>query len=206
MAYKNIINRFLISFFLLFLYFISLNHINLLFFLFTGVYLIIFYEIFSSFKKYYIFPFFYIFLSYFFLLIYYLQYFDFYIFNLMIVSIILFDSFSYFVGKLIGKNFIFKKISPKKTFEGYVGGIFFTNIFFLAFFYFNNTDLNKYSLIVLVNFIILSSIVGDLIQSFFKRKNNIKDSSRYLPGHGGFFDRFDSLIFSIIFLLLYSSL
>ena len=47
---------------------------------------------------------------------------------------------------------------------------------------------------------IKNTLFGDLIQSFFKRKNNIKDSSNFLPGHGGFFDRFDSFISSIIFL------
>ena len=46
--------------------------------------------------------------------------------------------------------------------------------------------------------IILSSFTGDIIESFFKRKNNIKNSSNFLPGHGGFFDRFDSFIFSVI--------
>ena len=59
-------------------------------------------------------------------------------------------------------------------------------------------------MIILLNIIIIFSILGDLTQSLFKRKNNIKDSSNFLPGHGGFFDRFDSFISSIILLTLYS--
>ena len=51
-------------------------------------------------------------------------------------SIILFDSFSYFAGKFFGKNFVFKFISPKKTLEGYIGGIFFTNALFICYFIF----------------------------------------------------------------------
>ena len=47
--------------------------------------------------------------------------------------------------------------------------------------------------------IILTAFIGDLIESFFKRKSNIKNSSEFIPGHGGVFDRFDSFVFSIIF-------
>ena len=53
-------------------------------------------------------------------------------------------------------------------------------------------------------YFLLISIIGDLIESYFKRKNNIKDSSQFLPGHGGYFDRFDSFIASIIFLTIFS--
>ena len=59
-------------------------------------------------------------------------------------------------------------------------------------------------MLIVVNLTIFISIIGDLIESFFKRKNNIKDSSKFLPGHGGFFDRFDSFIASIIMLTLFS--
>ena len=53
-------------------------------------------------------------------------------------------------------------------------------------------------LIIFIFIIIISALIGDLIESFFKRKSNLKNSSEFIPGHGGVFDRFDSFIFSII--------
>ena len=122
------------------------------------------------------------------------------------LTIIIFDTFSYFVGLLFGKRYIFKKISPKKSLEGYLGGVIFTNIIFINYFLFIEDTLNVGHLTIFINITILFSIIGDLFQSFFKRKNNLKDSSSFLPGHGGVFDRFDSFISSIIFLLFYSIL
>ena len=60
-------------------------------------------------------------------------------------------------------------------------------------------DINiNFELIVFILLIILSALFGDLIESYFKRKNNLKNSSEFIPGHGGVFDRFDSFLFSII--------
>ena len=130
-----------------------------------------------------------------------------YLFNLFIFAIIIiFDSFSYFSGIKYGKNYIFKKISPKKSLEGYLGGFFFTNVSLIVYFYFFDNQINLISLITLINLTIFISTIGDLIESYFKRINNIKDSSKYLPGHGGYFDRFDSFISSIIMLTLFSLL
>ena len=99
---------------------------------------------------------------------------------------------------------IFKFISPKKTVEGYLGGIFFTNVSFVFFFYIFQVDIKIILLLILINLTVFISILGDLIESYFKRINKIKDSSNYLPGHGGFFDRFDSFIASIIMLTFIS--
>ena len=128
------------------------------------------------------------------------------LFNIFVFTIIFFDSFSYFSGKIFGKITIFKVISPKKTLEGYLGGIFFTNVFFISYFSYNDFEIKILKLILLLNLTIFFSIIGDLIESYFKRKNNIKDSSKLLPGHGGYFDRFDSFIASIIILTLFSFL
>ena len=140
--------------------------------------------------------------SYFCFVLYFIFFFDYLIFYVFVFTIIGFDSFSYFTGKLFGKNYIFKSISPKKTLEGYLGGIFLTNLSLIG--YSLYIEINIYTLIILINSTISFSIIGDLIESYFKRKNNIKDSSKYLPGHGGYFDRFDSFIASIIMLTLFS--
>ena len=119
-------------------------------------------------------------------------------FNLFISIIILFDSFSYIIGKIFGKTKIAFSFSPNKTLEGLIGGIFFSFIIF-------NINISLY-LILFIFLIIFSSFIGDMIESYFKRINNLKNASNYLPGHGGFFDRFDSLIFSILSYSIFNNL
>ena len=204
MVYKNLFYRVLYSFIFFVIFFIAINYKYLLFIFGTFIYLFVFYEICKFFKKYLKIILIYLSLSYFFFTLYFINFFDYLIFNIFVFSIIFFDTFSYITGKLFGKNHIFKIISPKKTLEGYIGGIFFTNTSFLCYFYFIQIDLEYILFIILLNLIIFISIVGDLIESYFKRINNIKDSSKYLPGHGGYFDRFDSFIASIIMLTLFS--
>tara|TARA_X000000368_G_C22970392_1_gene685183 strand:+ start:114 stop:734 length:621 start_codon:yes stop_codon:yes gene_type:complete len=206
MVYKNLFYRFFFSLFFFIIYLIALNNKFLLFFFVTFLYLFVFFEIIKYFNNFFKITLFYLILSYFCFTFYLIISYDFLIFNIFIFTIIFFDSFSYFNGKLFGKNYIFKFISPKKTLEGYLGGIFFTNIFIISYFYFMNFEIEFITLIILINLTIIISIFGDLIESFLKRKNNIKDSSQYLPGHGGFFDRFDSFIASIIMLNIFSLL
>jgi len=206
MVYKNLFNRIFFSIFLFAVYIIALNDKLLLFFFGTIIYLFVFYEILKFFKNYFKLILFYLFTSYISFVLYLYFSYDFFIFNIFVFTIIFFDSFSYFSGKLYGKNFILKFISPKKTLEGYLGGFFFTNISYIIFFYFIDIEINLNKIFILINIIILFSIFGDLIESFFKRKNDIKDSSKYIPGHGGYFDRFDSFIASIIMLSIFSLL
>jgi phosphatidate cytidylyltransferase len=204
MVYRNLFYRLLFSLFFILIFFVAFNNKYLLFFLGTLIYLFIFYEIIKFFKKFSKLILIYIFSSYFFFVLYFFNFFDYLIFNIFVFTIIFFDSFSYLNGKLFGKNYIFKFISPKKTLEGYLGGLFFTNAFFIFYFYYIQLDLEFIKFITLLNLIIFISIIGDLIESYFKRINNIKDSSKYLPGHGGYFDRFDSFIASIIMLTVFS--
>tara|TARA_Y100000768_G_C23963505_1_gene676679 strand:+ start:918 stop:1328 length:411 start_codon:yes stop_codon:yes gene_type:complete len=118
-------------------------------------------------------------------------------FNLFILTVITFDIFSYIVGKSFGKNKL-TKISPNKTIEGLLGGIFISLFCSLLFSYIFEININtKLVIFILLN--ISFAFVGDIIESYFKRKNNLKNSSELIPGHGGVFDRFDSFLFSIIF-------
>ena len=204
MVYKNLFYRLLFSIFFFVIFFVAFNNKYLLFILGTFIYLFVFYEILKFFKKFFKLILIYLLASYFCFVLFFMNFFDYLIFNIFVFTIIFFDSFSYFIGKIFGKNYIFKFISPKKTLEGYLGGIFFTNVSFISLFHFFQIELKFIVFIVLLNLIIFISIVGDLIESYFKRKNNIKDSSKYLPGHGGYFDRFDSFIASIIMLTLFS--
>lgn len=202
MDYKNLYIRSIISIVLLFLYIISLSSSYLLFLLGVTMYFFVFYEIYKNFKKNII-IFFYFTLSFSSFIYYIFYYFDIYFFNLLIFVIISFDTFSYLIGKLFGKRKIFHNISPHKTLEGYFGGLIITNLIYVLYNYviFKSTNI---LLLIILNLLIITSLLGDLLQSYFKRKSNIKDSSNLLPGHGGFFDRFDSFISSIILLFLYS--
>ena len=206
MAYNNLFFRLLFSVLFFIIYFIAFSNKYLLFILGTSIYLFTFYEIIKFFRNFVKLILFYLFLSYLSFTLYFLFYFDYFIFNLFIFTIIFFDSFSYLTGTFFGKNYIFSSLSPKKTLEGYIGGFIFTNIFVFIYLFLIKEVTFIISFIILINFTIVISIAGDLSESFFKRKNNIKDSSNYLPGHGGFFDRFDSFIASIIFLSIFGPL
>ncbi len=113
------------------------------------------------------------------------------------------DTFAYLVGKNFGKNKLFPSVSPKKTIEGFVGGVFFTIIssVLLAKFYIESNIL--YIWIVIAIIVSIFSTLGDLIQSKFKRVAGIKDSGKIMPGHGGILDRLDSIIFVIPFINLF---
>lgn len=114
------------------------------------------------------------------------------------------DSFAYFVGKSIGKHPLFVKVSPKKSIEGSIGGLLGAVIVFLAVYLYQWYHISL-ELSVLCGFVVgVFGQIGDLTESWFKRDTGVKDSSHFLPGHGGFLDRFDSLIFvSPIFFIIY---
>ena len=111
------------------------------------------------------------------------------------------DSFAYFTGKFFGKHKMAPKISPKKTWEGFAGGVFFTIIlgYFIELYY---PDLRG-------NYIIVGLLVsvfgplGDLVESQLKRNFGVKDSGNVIPGHGGILDRLDSFIICVPVVYLY---
>ncbi len=115
------------------------------------------------------------------------------------------DTFAYLVGKNFGKNKLFPSVSPKKTIEGFTGGIVFTIIcgVLLAHFYIEIKPNNLYIWIVIATIVSIFSTLGDLIESKLKRVAGIKDTGNIMPGHGGILDRLDSIIFVIPFINLY---
>ena len=112
------------------------------------------------------------------------------------------DSFAYLVGKNFGKQKLFEKISPKKTVEGFLGGLFFASL--ASYFIAKYTDsLNFTSWLILSIIISVFGTIGDLIESKFKRQAGVKDSGIIMPGHGGLMDRLDSIIFAAPFIYLF---
>ena len=119
------------------------------------------------------------------------------------------DTFAYIVGKTIGKHKLFERISPKKTIEGFFGGIFFAILsgYLISKFYIKATPQfsDKSILIWTIIAVIVGVIgtIGDLIESKFKRIAGVKDSGKIMPGHGGILDRLDSVIFVAPFVFLF---
>ncbi len=102
------------------------------------------------------------------------------------------DSGGYIVGKLVGKRKLTPKISPNKTWEGSFGSIIFGIIFWFLFF--EGFAENLILEIVLVILLCVCAQFGDFIESFAKRKLSLKESGVIIPGHGGLFDRIDSIV------------
>lgn len=110
------------------------------------------------------------------------------------------DTFAYLTGKLLGKHKLMPEVSPKKSVEGFVGGIIFSLLTAILYFQY---VLSEYTIWSWMDTIIIAIIVstfgtmGDLIESKFKRLAGVKDSGKILPGHGGILDRFDAWYLSI---------
>jgi len=112
------------------------------------------------------------------------------------------NSFAYLSGKKWGKTPLFPEVSPKKTWEGFWGGAFacFLLSFFLVYYH---KDFQFWVYPILAIIIIITATIGDLVQSKFKRQANVKDSGSLIPGHGGFYDRMDSVLFTAPFVNLF---
>jgi phosphatidate cytidylyltransferase len=112
------------------------------------------------------------------------------------------DTFAYIVGKNFGKNKLYEQISPNKTIEGFIGGVIFSGIAGYFIYYFTHY-LDFQSWLGMAIILSIFGTLGDLIQSKFKRQAGVKDSGKLMPGHGGLFDRLDSIIFSSPFVYAY---
>ncbi len=121
-----------------------------------------------------------------------------YIYLLIFIGAWMTDTFAYFTGVFFGKHKLIEDVSPKKTIEGSIGGIFFCALSFVVFgiivdIFFDRTA-NILFLALSGVFISVISQIGDLIMSVIKRHYGIKDYGKLFPGHGGMLDRFDSVL------------
>jgi phosphatidate cytidylyltransferase len=105
------------------------------------------------------------------------------------------DTGAYLVGRKFGKTKLFERISPKKTWEGSIGGVFFGLLLgYLNSQIFDGLDTPTWMAIAVI--VVIFGSLGDLVESLFKRSLGIKDSGKILPGHGGVLDRFDGIFIS----------
>jgi len=106
------------------------------------------------------------------------------------------DTMAYFVGKYFGSTPMAPRLSPKKTWEGYAGGLLGTVIVVVLIGLYSDLSPSESLLVGLT--IAVVGPVGDLFESLIKRDVDVKDAGSFLPGHGGVLDRFDALIFSAV--------
>jgi len=106
-----------------------------------------------------------------------------------------FDSFAYLFGSRYGRNKILPKISPKKSWEGFIGGYISTLTISFILMNYQAKLLEEY---IIIAFILpVTATVGDLIASYYKRKSKVKDYGKIIPGHGGIIDRLDAIFITI---------
>lgn len=119
------------------------------------------------------------------------------------ILIWVFDTGAYLSGKFLGKHKLFERISPKKTWEGLIGGAIMSllvGVFILSK-YIPELEAWKWAIVALI--VVVFGSYGDLIESMVKRNANVKDSGSIMPGHGGILDRFDSALFAAPFFWLF---
>ncbi len=111
------------------------------------------------------------------------------------------DIFAYIVGITMGRHRLFERISPKKSWEGFFGGLLFATAAAVAVGAMLGESLLLWGGIGVV--VVVAAVLGDLVESMFKRSVGVKDSGALIPGHGGMLDRFDALLFAAPFVLFY---
>ena len=130
--------------------------------------------------------------------------------NILVALVIILctnDTMAYVFGSLLGKHKMWKKVSPKKSWEGFFGGLISTMVagwFIIKIPYFqNDTFTNPYLWIGFTFVVIIFGTMGDFAESMVKRFAQEKDSGKILPGHGGILDRIDSMLFAVPAGLIY---
>ena len=207
MDFKNLLIRLFTSLFLIFFLLIFISYFEeYIPFAIILIYSMIFYEIlffFKNKKRRSFVLFLYVFISLISIEIYIIYFYEKVIFLYFILLISCFDISSYIFGTLFGKKRILPKISPNKTIFGVVAGLLLTLIISLSF---NNLFyiFTFRTSVVFSVLIILFAFIGDVIESYYKRRFEIKNSSNILPGHGGIFDRLDSFVMGSIAMLIFN--
>ena len=111
------------------------------------------------------------------------------------------DIGAYLIGRWLGRHRLFERISPKKSWEGFLGGVCSAIAVGILMGYWQDASLLLWAGAGLV--IAVSSVFGDLVESMLKRSVGLKDSGSIIPGHGGFLDRFDALLMAVPFVFVY---
>jgi len=114
----------------------------------------------------------------------------------VLATVFLTDTGAYTIGRLFGRHLFAPKISPKKTWEGAVGGFVFGAAAAIATPLLLDLDVTTEAIALMAIGAPIAAIIGDLVESALKRRLGVKDVSHLLPGHGGFLDRLDSLLFA----------
>jgi phosphatidate cytidylyltransferase len=118
---------------------------------------------------------------------------------ILFILVFSFDTGSYITGTLLGKHHICRSISPKKTWEGMLGGYIFACLGFVLIIFERDYTTSWWLMGALTLIVCILALLGDLFESWLKRRAQLKDSGTILPGHGGFLDRFDGLLFAVFF-------
>lgn len=111
------------------------------------------------------------------------------------------DVFAFFFGMFLGRHHMCERISPKKTWEGFAGGVIMTILAGGAAGYFFEGNVALWAGLGAV--VATTGVAGDFVESLFKRQAEVKDSGAIMPGHGGFLDRFDAMLVSAPYAFVY---
>ncbi len=134
-----------------------------------------------------------------FLLIIQMQLSGYEIMNVLLIALVAgHDSGAYLVGKMWGKHKIWPSVSPSKTWEGFIGGCMLAYLFSLIFFHDQSMSTQLTVIVPLVVLISFCALLGDLFESYLKRRAGVKDAGALLPGHGGILDRIDGILFASV--------